>query len=203
MTVPRLNQQPNKLRGFTLIEVMLVVLVIGVMVSFVQLAFPGNKLARDLEQVTQRFAGQFVVASEYGMLNNLELGLLIDEQSYEFLGYDGVRWTPIEDSDLFANQTLPAHIKMTLVLEGLAIDEKALLDIEALREAEEGLFTQQDEDDEKKTRLPQIYLFSGGEITPFQLTFSAIDSLDFDEDITFEITGDYALPLTIEGPIAP
>lgn len=196
-----LSKQNHRIQqGFTLIEVMLVIVLIGVMVSAVQFTFSGNKPEQLLEQNSARFAGIFDVAAEYGLLNNVELGLFIEENSYQFLGYDGVSWSPIADNPLFEVYTLPEGIEITLQLDDLPIEAPQLFDSSVLiNEDEDESFT---DDAEKKKTIPQVYMLSGGDITPFSLTFSLADfAFDGDENISFKVSGIYTTPLTIEGPL--
>ena len=197
----RLASQHRSQQGFTLIEVMLVIVLIGVMVSAIQFSFSGNKPEQLLEQNSARFAGIFDVAAEYGLLNNVELGLFIEENSYQFLGYDGTSWAPIANNPLFEVYTLPEGIEISLQLDDLPIEETLLFDSSVLiNEDEEDDFTEEEE--EKKKTIPQVYMLSGGDITPFSLTFSLAEfAFDGDENISFKVSGIYTTPLTIEGPI--
>ena len=68
-----LSELAIKQRGFTLIEVMVVVVLIGLMASLVQFNFSGNNPEDKLAYESARFAAIFEVAAEYGMLNNLSL----------------------------------------------------------------------------------------------------------------------------------
>ena len=199
-TSRRLALQHRPQQGFTLIEVMLVIVLIGVMVSAIQFSFSGNKPEQLLEQNSARFAGIFDVAAEYGLLNNVELGLFIEENSYQFLGYDGTSWASIANNPLFEVYTLPEGIEISLQLDDLPIEEALLFDSSVLiNEDEEDDFT---EEEEKKKTIPQVYMLSGGDITPFSLTFSLAEfAFDGDENISFKVSGIYTTPLTIEGPI--
>ncbi|SEL57335.1 type II secretion system protein H (GspH) [Colwellia chukchiensis] len=185
--------------GFTLIEVMLVILLIGVMLSAVQFSFSSSKPEQQLAQTSARFAQVFEVAAEYGLLNNIELGVFIDENSYQFLGYNGVQWAKVADKPLFDPFTLPEAITLHLQLDDLPIDEPLLFDSSLLNtQAEDDEFR---EDAEKKL-IPQIYILSGGDITPFSLTFSLAEfAMGHEEDISYKVSGIYSTPLTIEGPI--
>ena len=187
-------------QGFTLIEVMLVIVLIGIMVSAVQFSFSSSKPEQLLQQNSARFAGIFDVAAEYGMLNNIELGLYIDENTYQFLGYDGVTWSPIADKPIFETYTLPEGVELSLQLDDLPIEDVLLFDPALLNnEDDESLF--EGEEEEKKI-IPQVYILSGGDITPFSLTFELADfAFDQGEDVSFKVTGIYTTPLTIEGPI--
>jgi general secretion pathway protein H len=194
------KQRPQS--GFTLIEVMLVIVLIGLMVSAVQFTFSSSKPEQVLQQNSARFAGIFDVAAEYGLLNNVELGLFVKENSYQFLGYDGVSWSPIADNPLFEEFTLPEGIEIALQLDDLPIDEPILFDSSLLiNEDDEDSFT--DDKDEEKKIIPQVYILSGGEITPFSLTFSFAEfAFDEDDNVSFKVSGIYSTPLTIEGPLS-
>jgi general secretion pathway protein H len=189
----------HRQQGFTLIEVMLVIVLIGVMASAVQFTFSGNKAEQLLEQNSARFAGVFDVAAEYGLLNNMELGLFVEKNTYQFLGYNGVSWSPIVDNPMFEVFTLPEGIEITLQLDDLPIEEPLLFDSSLLiNEDQEDNFTEE----EKKKTIPQVYMLSGGDITPFSLTFSLAEfAIDGDENISFKVSGIYTTPLTIEGPL--
>lgn len=189
----------HRQQGFTLIEVMLVIVLIGVMVSAVQFTFSGNKAEQLLEQNSARFAGVFDVAAEYGLLNNIELGLFVEKNTYQFLGYDGVSWSPIASNPMFEVFTLPEGIEITLQLDDLPIEEPLLFDSSLLiNEGQDDNFTEE----EKKKIIPQVYMLSGGDITPFSLTFSLAEfAIDGDENISFKVSGIYTTPLTIEGPL--
>jgi general secretion pathway protein H len=212
--------QPKKLHthlGFTLIEVMLVVVVIGIMASFVQFKTGTDQEDTLLDQSSYKFASIFEIASEYGMLNNIELGLFVNKNTYQFLAYDGVSWADIPDNKLFVAHELPEGVEIKLSLDDLPIDEPLLFDAESLDqdafENQDDEYDENEDEDEKKKkkRIPQVYILSGGDITPFSLTFSfnpfsesgdnyqASYSFD-DEDrrVIYRVMGIYSIPLTIE-----
>lgn len=191
----------RKTNGFTLIEVLLVIVVIGLMVAAIQINFTSNKPETELEQESKRFAGVFNLAAEYGLLNNIELGLLIDDNTYQFLGYDGTRWAAIPENELLSIYELPENIKMSLLFDDLPLEQPSLIDAElftpdddTLAEMQEGL------SDDKKPLIPQVYILSGGDITPFQIEFSFSQYSYDSPDIMFIVTGLYSTPIEISGP---
>jgi general secretion pathway protein H len=196
--------------GFTLIEVMLVIVIVGLMVSVIQFSASGDKAEETLEMSSKRFAGVFNIAAEYGMLNNLELGLMIDKTGYQFLGYDGEKWTDVSENELFIRYELPEGVELVLQLDDLPIEEPQLFDSKVFNELQEANKDPDDELDkevdsesniEEKKLVPQIYMLSGGEITPFSLRFKIVEN-DFTEPkLHFKVTGLYTTPLTVEGPL--
>jgi general secretion pathway protein H len=193
-----------KQRGFTLIEVMVVVVLIGLMASLVQFNFSGNKPVDKLKHESARFAAIFEVAADYGMLNNIELGLIVKKDSYQFLGYDGTRWTEIPEQDWQANVTVPEDIVLSIELDDLPIEEPMLFDADTFKEKDEDDFTLLSKEEQEEKIIPQVYILSGGDLTPFSLTFRLNEELIFTEDaeeLAYRVTGIYSIPLTIEGPV--
>ncbi|MEW6992207.1 type II secretion system minor pseudopilin GspH [Colwelliaceae bacterium 6441] len=191
----------HKDKGFTLIEVLLVIVVIGLMVAAIQVNFSSNKPEATLEQEAKRFAGVFNLAAEYGLLNNLELGLYLDDNTYQFVGYDGLKWQPLPDNDLLSTYELPENIQTKIIFDDLPIDEASLIDAElftpddeSLEEMKEGL------SDDEKPLIPHVYILSGGEITPFRVEFAFNQAIYDSSDVMFAVTGLYSTPINVSGP---
>ena len=199
--------------GFTLIEVMLVIVIAGLMASMIQFSFSGDKAEETLDQSSRRFAGVFDIAAEYGMLNNVELGLMVSKNSYQFLGYDGVTWTDVSENELFNEYQLPEGVELVLQLDDLPIEEPQLFDSQMFTELQEenendfdsGDSKEQTDDSdnvkEKKKLIPQVYMLSGGDITPFSLRFQFVENNYTEAKLHYKVTGLYTTPLTIEGPL--
>lgn len=192
----KLNQ---KSAGFTLIEVMLVMVLIGVIVSAVTFNPLNNRPEEQLEQASARFTGIFNIAAEYGLLNNIELGLIVEKDSYQFLGYDGTSWRPIPEQEIFQSKTLPEGIELTIELDDLPIEnEQVLLE-------ESSLFAQDDEDfrgqEKEKVIIPQVFLLSGGDFTSFKLRFAFSEEFELERAIEYQVIGLFTLPLKVIGPL--
>lgn len=187
--------------GFTLIEIMLVLALIGVMVSLVQISFRDDQLENDLQKESRKFAALFETAAEYSMLNNVEIGLVVNDEGYQFVGYDGTRWTSIPQQETFTDYTLPEHIAIELQLEDLQIDETVLFTKDTYKVEEDnfGSFSLEENEEEEKI-IPQVVILSGGDISPFKITFSPADAFA-EKDVRFEVTGLYYVPLNIVGPL--
>lgn len=222
MSKMHLNKKYS-IAGFTLIEIMMVVLVVGIMASLVQFNFNSNRPEDRLKIESERFASIFDLAAEYGLLNNIELGLVLTENSYEFLGYDGVRWSELVDQDMLALYKLPEGLEIKLSLDDLPIEEPLLFDTSAFveKQKKEDDFTLDDENNnvdgidnnkanrqnnkgqrnsrnqrdsaKSKKRIPQVYLLSGGDISAFSLTFS------FQEDVAIDLDFDVSKVYRVTG----
>lgn len=198
-----------KTKGFTLLEVLVVIALIGLIISSVQFNFSGKRPEDTLKTVSYKFSELFESAANYGLLNNVELGLYIDKSSYRFLGFDGTKWNEIAEQDGLAVQELPEGVTLTLTLDDLPIDEPLLFDSSIFKEQEEEFLSYKSVEDDKDSKkkkllLPQVYMLSGGDITPFSLTFHFTEEASLYDDLSelaYRVTGIYSIPLTIEGPV--
>jgi len=190
------RQSHSKSKGFTLIEVMLVIVLIGIFVTTVQFNFFSNKPEKQLEQQAQKFYALFTLAAEYSLLNNVELGILFTKHSYQFVGYDGKEWLALPDQEHLTLVELPEEIMLKLKLDDLPLDDGPLLfDPKALVPEEDNFR------DEETPPTPQVFILSGGDISPFQLTFSFDPVTDIDFEQYYQVTGVYSLPISLEGPL--
>lgn len=186
--------------GFTLIEVMLVILLIGLLASAVVINFSGESRDKQLETHTGRLQQLIHIASETAMLKQQEFGLFVDNDGYRFMLFQDDKWHSIREPKSLRPRQFPPGYKIELELEGLEWSEGNLLSQLEWQEEEETLFEEnsfdqreaeklQQEAEEGKTttpklrtgieiaprqkddpKLPQIYLLSSGEVTPFLLT---------------------------------
>lgn len=181
-------------KGFTLLEVMLVIVIIGFMVTAMIPNIRGADIEDELTRQARKFSAIFTLASEYSLLNNIELGVYVHENSYQILGFDGVRWTPVPDQASFTNVQLHEPFALSLTLDELEVDDQLIVDSSMFEEME----TDEAFEDEEKLIFPQVYILSGGDITPFTLSFSYDDG--FDEPMFVDVSGTYTIPLTIHDP---
>lgn len=186
------SSRPIKQQGFTLLEIMLVIALIAIISSSMRLgiSFESEK-DRKFREV-QRMHAVINAAAEYAMLNQVELGLLIDNVSYKFLAFDGQKWRPMAGQEIFEEHEFTEGVELTLELEGLEWSEDNLLG--SVSWSDEEL---DDEDEEKLT--PQIFILSSGDLTPFLIDVT-IDTEDEETTTYFQLKGNFTFPVELIGP---
>jgi general secretion pathway protein H len=176
--------------GFTLVEVMLVMLLIGLLAATVVMNFTGESREERLAKEAERFQQIFQFVAETAMLKQQEWGLFVTANQYGFLYYsneDG-KWALADEPASLRPYTLPEDILLSLELEGLPGAEGNLLSQLDWQQDDEQ--AQQDSD---VPVLPQVFILSSGEISPFQLLLRENSDLT---PLYSAVSTDFAIPLT-------
>jgi general secretion pathway protein H len=142
------------MRGFTLIELMVALVIMGVVLTFFTLSAGGDRRAEEMQREAQRLLALLQMASDEAQMRSEQLAMRVGDTDYSFMILDNNQWREITDDPPLRPRKLPAGIELRLELQD---------------NPPPGL-TAQNEDQ------PQVFLLSSGEMTPFVLTFSAPDS---------------------------
>ncbi|MES2605537.1 MAG: type II secretion system minor pseudopilin GspH [Pseudomonadota bacterium] len=154
---------PASERGFTLLELMTVVLLIGLLLG-VGLSLDFADSANTPQQQAQRLAQQFTLASEEAVLSGAIVGLDFyrtadNANGYRWLSHDGKQWhelTPALVDAESSQHTLPLQ-QLQLLIDGTPLEFEELQVLEGDQDAERQRFT------------PEILLLPTRELTPFSL----------------------------------
>lgn len=183
----------KKQQGFTLLELIIVMFVMAVVISLVAPSINFGSDSEKVEKASKRFKAVFDLASDYAMLNNYELGLIVKDNNYRFVAFDGQRWIDFTAERYFEESNHEEGIELELELEGLIWAEGNLLN-EVTFDVEE-----EDDNEDKEMLSPQIFILSSGDITPFRLTFTI--EKDLRESVHYQVTGDFTAPVALDGPL--
>ncbi|MEO7773720.1 MAG: type II secretion system minor pseudopilin GspH [Steroidobacteraceae bacterium] len=143
--------------GFTLIEILVVVVIIGIMSIGAVMSFGMIGSDRGLRNEADRLHALMSYAREQAELQSREYGLRVFEGGYEFLTFDARKkeWVRIVNDDSLRTRTLPEDLLISVRIEGRRIvlpkrkDDKAIAKVQKL--------------------APQALLFSSGELNAFEL----------------------------------
>jgi general secretion pathway protein H len=106
-------------RGFTLIEVLVVVLLMVIVVGMVGLKIGGDE-GRAVRQEADRLSVLLQTAQQEAILQGKVLALAMQEEGYEFQGLDVKRkFTPLNDPVLRPRELPPAMSIISLTLDNV------------------------------------------------------------------------------------
>jgi general secretion pathway protein H len=144
--------------GFTLLEVLVVIVIIGVMVAMVTLSFNVLGPDRETAEETRRFWAVLRQAREEAELQSMDLAVFVGATEYEFLRFDTRRneWQQIADDRLYAPRALPEGLRFRLWMESRELVLKPGLPDRSKK-------------DENEKWPPQLTVLSSGEVVPFEL----------------------------------
>ncbi|MGI9309673.1 MAG: type II secretion system minor pseudopilin GspH [Gammaproteobacteria bacterium] len=142
-------------RGFSLLELLVVVVIIGVISAIYTLSFGLLDQDREMERDLERLVAIIELASEESMLYGREMGVRFFSNRYEFSRLDitgeaGPEWVLLSD-DVLRPREFDERLELELMLEGQDILLRPELE-------------------EKEKYQPQIFIYSSGEVTPFMLS---------------------------------
>lgn len=194
-------------KGFTLIEVMLVLLLMGLMAGYVMFnAFSVSQSDR-LKEQARRFQLIVDMASDYAVLNQLEMGIRIEEadNKYLFMALDDEdQWQIVTDVEIYEEHELPEEFALQLSLDDLPWEEEERLFDRELFDEELSLDDARVEigdEEDKPPPPPQILILSSGEITPFSLSLIYEPNFNDDNPVYFYLNNQDVPPLEIVGPL--
>lgn len=158
-------------KGFTLMEVLLVILLMGMAASAVTMSMSGADKQRDLEKTAQQFMAATEMVLDETVLSGHFIGIVVEKESYKYVIYDEGKWKPLTNDRILGERPMEAGVRIDLVLDGLPLVQD---DEEKDSWFEEPLI-EKSEEDKKKFPEPQILLFPSGEMSAFELMFVSED----------------------------
>ncbi len=153
----------SKCRGFTLIEILVVVIIVATISSLALLSLGLVADDRELDRERKRLATLLEVALEDAALQGREFGVELLRNGYRFVEFDPFdeRWTAVVDDDLFRLRQLPDGMEFELYVD----DRRVVLPLDAAALDETG----EDQPDGVGKFSPHLYLSSSGDTTPFEI----------------------------------
>ncbi len=139
------SKQAQLTAGFTLLEIVVVIMIMGIVLSFTVLSLD-NRSAKHTQEA-RRLAAIIRLAAEEAILSSREYKLQISRDKYSFKVLAGRKWQKLDD-ELLRDRQLPEGFYFQVTIENEKIDWP---------------------EDGSKIDGVGIYLLSSGECTPFAI----------------------------------
>jgi general secretion pathway protein H len=149
--------------GFTLIELMVVVFIIGLITAAVVITMGTERRDTELDKEAQRLDALIEYVREQAELQTRDYGFRSNDHAYDFVVFDVLqnKWRPVDEDDVLRERAYPEGMLPSMVVEGrsIVLEQK------------------------KKTGLndfkPQVMIFANGDLTSFEVKMQREGSADF------------------------
>lgn len=102
-------------RGFTLIEILIVIVIIGITAGFALIAFGDFGESKRILFAADQLGNTLKLAQQQAILEQSTLGLKIDNTSYQIVKlHNSSEWKPISNKGVFKVNYFPKNTVMTL-----------------------------------------------------------------------------------------
>ena len=176
-------------RGFTLLELLVVVALIGIMISAVVINIGDGGLQERMENEARRLAAIARLTRDEAVLQSQEFSLLIEPERYDVQVLADNRWQPLTDDRILSVHELPEGLALVLEMEDYTFTPKRK------SSSEEG-----EHDREAETEGTRIFFLSSGEVQPFTLYIEVPHEPDRKR---FKVVADERGEITWQGPLEP
>lgn len=191
MTIARSRSRSS---GFTLIEILVVVVIIGIVSAGVLLSVNLTGRDHDLEKESDRLLSLVNYAREQAELQTREYGIIFHDDGYQFVAYDARRgvWRVVYEDEVLRLRKLPDGLDVRLIVDARPVvlvptgdvkppspqdkkpQAKTLKDVTTLQDAaspgrKPGEDTKSALAEAKKV-APQVMIFSNGDLSSFEVT---------------------------------
>lgn len=133
-------------KGFTLIEILVVIVIVGITIGFALLSFGDFGESKKILYAAEQFEKTLRLAQQQAILESSTLGMRIDNSSYQILKFKNAsHWAPVSSKNLFRAHYFPKNMIITLKTEL-----------------------------KRNSRGPGIIINPSGEVNPFTLSFGTL-----------------------------
>lgn len=140
--------------GFTLLEVLVVVVIIGIIASMAVVSTRVLGGDHEMDEEARRLSAVLGQAREEAMLLGRDVGLRVDARGYDFLVYDNrnERWRMAEGDPLLRERVLPEGLEARLWLESREVK-----------------LPSRAQPTDTVPATPQVVVLASGDAAPFEL----------------------------------
>ena len=173
----------SRIRGFTLIEILVAVFIVGIVMSIAVLSLSLAGDDREAQREARRLISLIQVAQDDAFLQGREFGLEFLLGGYRFVEYDPQinEWADVQFDESLKLWTLPEGYELELYLE----DQRVLLDEEPVQ-----ISYDESPSQVREEYAPHLLIFSSGDATPFEVHIVRTIDPVRNEEIRVGLQGD-------------
>src|SRR5262245_61271390 len=173
----------HRVSGFTLLEILVVIVIIGIIVSMAVISV--NVLGRDrqMDEEARRLQAVLSQAREDAMLQGRDVGLRLDMRGYDFVRYDSRqdRWDTVPGDPLLRERAWPEGLEAELWMESRLVQLQSRTAPDADRAGPAPPASASSGDDATKNDKdkgdpdaidalrPQVVVQASGDLVPFEI----------------------------------
>lgn len=151
-------------RGFTLIEIMVVVIIVATVVSIALLSVGVIGEDNELDTELRRFAALIETAQDDAVMQGREFGVELMTSSYRFVEFDPLSrtWAEVPGDELYRLRYLPEGVEFQLYIDDKRIrleDDPKKLEDPSKKKLSSG----------SKPYIPHLFVFASGESTVYEI----------------------------------
>ncbi len=165
------SQQRNSQTGFSLLELLVVVVVVAILFTYTTLAIRSDTPEDLLKKEAFRLERLVQLALEEAILRGEEYAIEVHQNGYRFLRFTANQWQPLANDKILRARDLPLDMELEMRLEETEIVIQPASGNKASANVDPDEQTGNEDNDIEELK-PQIFLLSSGEITPeFDIRF--------------------------------
>ncbi|MBV1870462.1 MAG: type II secretion system minor pseudopilin GspH [Gammaproteobacteria bacterium] len=171
------SRQRNSERGFTLLELLLVIVIVAIVSAAVVITMNPDNTHRELETEARRLTQVLRQLADESIFQGQEFGVIFKEGEYSFSIWDrdANQWQNFEQPPVYRTYALPEPFVLVFDAEEIPYSLKKKSTSSAEGNAEVNAAEIAIDANETQAIKPNVWFLSSGEITPFSITVFSDD----------------------------